>query len=102
MVNEMKNETLQIIGRECKVFELQLPCECGGYYVANINFGDIESRKYIDGKLHVQHVCTECNKQIYIEDIYPKHSFRPYGEFIRFGELSGVSGSPSDEDNKQE
>ena len=86
----MKNETLQVIGRECKVFELQLPCECGGYFaVKSLDPSECEA-KYIDGKFNVAHICNKCNRKVFIEGVYPKIDYRPFGEFIRFGEL-GVS-----------
>ena len=83
--SNMDNEMLQIIGKECKVFELQLTCECGGNFVAAVE--TTTSGKYIDEAYCVLYTCTKCHKSIYVADVYPKHVFRPYGEFIRFGEL---------------
>lgn len=82
----MNNEILQIIGKECKVFELQLPCECGGYF--QLSEQRFSAAKDIDNEVHFLHICNKCCRQIYVNDVYPKISYRPYGEFIRFGELS--------------
>lgn len=84
--NNMKNEVLQVIGRECKVFELQLPCECGGYFAIKSATPSENESKYINGEFHVAHICNKCNRKIFITDIYPKNVSRPFGEFIRFGE----------------
>ena len=84
--NNMQNEVLQVIGRECKVFELQLPCECGGYFERKFPTPSENECKYINDEFHVAHICNKCNKKVFITDIYPKHTFRPFGEFIYFGE----------------
>lgn len=81
----MENKSIPIIGKECKVFELQLSCDCGGNFVVITE--TITDGKRIDGEYCILHTCTKCGKSIYVADTYPKHTFRPFGEPIYFGEL---------------
>ena len=78
----MSKETLRVLGKKCNVYELKLMCECGGNFIA-----DQTNYTKIGDKYEVIHVCNKCKRITYVQDVYPKYVYRPFGEVIGFGHV---------------
>lgn len=78
----MDTETKLVRARPVQAYQLELECECGGFFVCDAQkFSCEEESKTV----LFLHQCHECGKEVWVKGWYPRTESRPYGDYSPWG-----------------